>query len=364
MDEESDIALHYMKREITWDNVKDLDVSMWCKVFEILTTYRRKLCNILKFKGWTKIFIEFRKSSWSFDDGIIKDNSCGGEIIIRLQVLQQEMMRKLQERRVRNWVGEKLKHGARMKTELDVLGESEGDIGPTMSQSYDWLRKPYMLNEKVYHWAIKVKLDILPCRSNLHKWKLSRSKRCCKCNHHNETTHHVLNGCKWRLNKKLYTVRHNAIQDLVVEELKLSVTRKNSKSHDPNEVILVDSVPLPAFLTINLRPDLQVLKYIVVPNRKSNYMVDFKCPDTLSKEYRNIHRKNVAHYGRLMENARGWQSTMETFIVSSNGVEPMCSLRALTSLELPRREAQNVIAKASLLAIKESYKLLRNTLKQ
>ena len=222
-----------------------------------------------------------------------------------------------------------------------------------------------MLKEQEYHWAIKVKLDILPCRANLHKWKLSRNKNCMKCRNTTETTHHVLNGCPWRLNKKLYTIRHNAIQDLIAEEITKRIENTSpsqNRNHDPNELILCDKVPLPEFSTSNLRPDLQLMKFIEDPQRKSNFMVDFKCPDTLTRDYRGTHRRNVEKYSGLVNNATEWNSSIETFIVSSNGVVPKCSLTALKSLEYSAREAQRTIARASFLAIKQSYKLLRKTI--
>ena len=270
-------------------------------------------------------------------------------------------MRKLQENRAEN-LKRLVKHGARLRAETEVRDEVEGDVGKTLSQSYDWLRKSYMLKEKVYHWAIKVKLDILPCRGNLHQWGLSPNKMCLQCRHNNETTHHVLNACSGRLNYKLYTRRHNAIQDLIGEEVKLRKSRTHGKDCDPNEILLCDKVPLPEYSATNMRPDLQLLKFIDNPNKKSNFMVDIKCPEVLTVDYRGTHRRNVRKYGVLVNNAIGWNSRIETFIVSSNGVVPNCSLKALMSLELSRREAQRVIAKASFLAINQSYKLLSNTL--
>ena len=138
--------------------------------------------------------------------------------------------------------------------------------------------------------------------------------------------------------------------------------RTHGKDCDPNEILLCDKVPLPEYSATNMRPDLQLLKFIDNPNKKSNFMVDIKCPEVLTVDYRGTHRRNVRKYGVLVNNAKGWNSRIETFIVSSNGVVPNCSLKALMSLELSRREAQRVIAKASFLAINQSYKLLSNTL--
>jgi hypothetical protein len=360
-------AVNFLIQEINWPNIRSFCPSLWNKTFNVLATCRKKLCDKLKYRGWSKVFIEFEKLSWTFWNGSIKDTSGEEDVTINTDKLQQVMMRKLQVSRVKTWVG-KVKHGARRKAELEHAPQLENeqyDIGETLPQSYDWLRKPYMLKEQEYHWAIKVKLDILPCRANLHKWKLSRNKNCMKCRNTTETTHHVLNGCPWRLNKKLYTIRHNAIQDLIAEEITKRIENTSpsqNRNHDPNELILCDKVPLPEFSTSNLRPDLQLMKFIEDPQRKSNFMVDFKCPDTLTRDYRGTHRRNVEKYSGLVNNATEWNSSIETFIVSSNGVVPKCSLTALKSLEYSAREAQRTIARASFLAIKQSYKLLRKTL--
>jgi hypothetical protein len=246
------------------------------------------------------------------------------------------MMQKLQELRVSNWIG-KVKHGARRKAEVTPEGMDENDIGDVMPQSYDWLKKPYMLREKVFSWAVKAKLDLLPCRGNLFQWNLSRNKTCLKCRGRAETTHHVLNGCPWRLNAKLYTARHNAIQDLVANEVQQRSVRTNpcsvreKRDFDPEEALLCDKSPFAEFSSSNLRPDLQLVKFMNDPVRKSNFMVDIKCPDVLSRDYRGTHRRNTQYYRALVNNVVNWTASIETFVVSSNGVVPMCSLRALQS---------------------------------
>ena len=68
------------------------------------------------------------------------------------------------------------------------------------------------------------------------------------------------------------------------------------------------------------------MKFVEDRHRKSNFMVDFKCPDTLTRDYRGTHRRNVEKYRGLVNNATEWNSSIETFIVSSNGVVPKCSL--------------------------------------
>ena len=100
---------------------------------------------------------------------------------------------------------------------------------------------------------------------------------CLMCRHPNETTHHVLNGCEARLGK--YAGRYDRVLDHLAEVAKMrSANKPDSESYDPDEVILVDKVPLPEYMRINLRPDLQLMKFINNNNnnstRKSNFIVD------------------------------------------------------------------------------------------
>ena len=76
-----------------------------------------------------------------------------------------------------------------------------------------------------------------------------------------------------------------------------------------------------------------LMKFVEDRHRKLNFMGDFKCPDTLTRDYRRTHRRNVEKYRGLVNNATEWNSSIETFIVSSNGVVPKWSLGALKSLE-------------------------------
>ena len=364
LDKYSTNIVEELEKEIKLENIDKVNSVTWNKTIKILENFPGKICNKIKYKGWSKIFNIFKEISWELVENKIIENK-EEKKEIKLDNIQKNMMERLQMKRKENMM-KKIKHGARMKAGINPNSNGRDlEIGNTLSQSNDWLRKTFLLSEQEFKWAIKVKLDILPCKVNLKKWNLVQSKRCKKCKRRNETTHHILNGCKWRLNKNLYTVRHNAIQNLIVEEIKIAQeeVEKISNIKNIDYIVLVDKEPLPEYKITNLRPDLQIIKKSSNPYRKSsNSILDVKCPDILSREYKNIHRRNVEKYSDLLRNDEKWTSTLETIIVTSNGVVPQCSLYALKSLNFETRKALKILSKLSILAIKQSFKVLKNTM--
>ena len=88
-----------------------------------------------------------------------------------------------------------------------------------MLEKYDMIRKSYMFNLKkgTLKFLLNSCLDTLPTQNNLLQWGKSASDLCKLClqagaelqGRTQETTNHILNGCKVVLHQKRYTWRHN-----------------------------------------------------------------------------------------------------------------------------------------------------------
>ena len=83
----------------------------------------------------------------------------------------------------------------------------------------DIIQKSYMFNLKkcTMNFLLNSCLDTLPTQTNLLQWGKSASDLCKLClqagaelqGRRQETTNHILNGCKVALHQKIYTWRHN-----------------------------------------------------------------------------------------------------------------------------------------------------------
>jgi len=77
---------------------------------------------------------------------------------------------------------------------------------------------------------------ILPCPSNLFRWKLSTDSLCTLCKTPSATVSHILSGCKVALKQGRYTYRHDDILAGIVKCLRdfLAIYNPSLPSEDDN----------------------------------------------------------------------------------------------------------------------------------
>ena len=73
------------------------------------------------------------------------------------------------------------------------------------------------LPQPLVSFCIQSAFNILPCPSNLFRWKLSEDSSCSLCKSPKATVAHVLSGCKITLDQQCYTYRHDSILRIIVE---------------------------------------------------------------------------------------------------------------------------------------------------
>ena len=73
------------------------------------------------------------------------------------------------------------------------------------------------LPQPLVSFCIQSAFNILPCPSNLFRWKLSEDSSCSLCKSPKATIAHVLSGCKIALDQQRYTYRHDSILRVIVD---------------------------------------------------------------------------------------------------------------------------------------------------
>ena len=73
------------------------------------------------------------------------------------------------------------------------------------------------LPQPLVSFCIQSSYNLLPCPSNLFRWKLSLDSLCFLCKSPKATVSHILSGCKVALDQKRYTFRHDSILRVIIE---------------------------------------------------------------------------------------------------------------------------------------------------
>jgi hypothetical protein len=230
---------------------------------------------------------------------------------------------------------------------LELQGEclrrlrSDASRGDALSESFTWLRKPWLLSDQQFGWQIKCFLNLIPCRWNLHQWKKKPDKVCQFCRLSAETPMHALNGCKSQLRYSMYKRRHDAIQDVVADACT-----------DAGFTLTVDQCVRSQLCSHSFRPD--IVKYDDAAQEA--VMVDAKSP-FLGRSFDSVDPKNKQKYGFYVPRLRskGWSNSVHTLMCSSSGVIPKCTKDALVALGLPRTVIKPCLEKINIACIKAGY---------
>ena len=192
---------------------------------------------------------------------------------------------------------------------LEMQGEGVRNLcspiyGKSSPASFTWLRKPWLVTDAEFSWAIRTHLALLPVKWNLFQWKKSSNKTCRHCKSRPESVSHALNGCHVQLKRGIYTKRHNMVLDTLEESC------RNAKFDIAKEcTVRADVISHGS----SLRPDLQ--KYDDI---KKTTLVDVKCPCP-GQKYHSTHTSNLRKYKFFVHRAKkcNWNLTVNTFILSS-----------------------------------------------
>ena len=151
----------------------------------------------------------------------------------------------------------------------EIGDKPKGDFHPA---SFEFLRRPWLLSDRNYSFALQARTECLPCGTNLHQWYKSPPYcRRSSCRRIKDTGNHRLNACKSRL--PLYRDRHDAILSTISSYCDTNI-QDSCDAVDYN--LLWDQTTPPEYYGSgsSLRPDIQ----LIVGPRISATLLDLKVP--------------------------------------------------------------------------------------
>ena len=182
-----------------------------------------------------------------------------------------------------------------------------------------WSSTIITLPERVLRFALNSLTDTLPHNDNLHLWRSIPSPSCTLCGER-QTLLHVLNGCRYALEKRRYDDRHNDILECIHAFLANQLTPSQNITVDlPNQFY---SFPQQAACT-NSRPD------IVIWDKSAITIIELTVPFELCIE--SAVTRKTERYSELLSTCRksGYQANLMTLKVGSRGFIHTASFDAL-----------------------------------
>ena len=147
---------------------------------------------------------------------------------------------------------------------LPVQGALVGDDTSLADEA--WATAVSTVPNRVMKFSLNAVCDTLPHRSNLKKWGKLLSDTCPLCKEGRQTLSHILNNCQKALNLRRYTIRHDAV---------LQVIHQSIRDHLPDQYSCTVDLPehgyhFPVHIHPNngLRPDIvlwsTVLRHVCI----------------------------------------------------------------------------------------------------
>lgn len=172
-----------------------------------------------------------------------------------------------------------------------------------------WASTLDMLPENIFKWSLNAVVDMVPHKTNLHRWNRSPTNLCPLCKG-KQTLCHVLNNCPIALNQGRYTWRHNQV---------LSIIKDFIQEHLLDGYVIECDLPGNVYRFIRdnsaslLRPD------IVIFNRSNKKM--FMCELTIPFEegIENAHERKTEKYEELVGSLQ-YDVSFEAIEVGSRGM--------------------------------------------
>lgn len=226
-----------------------------------------------------------------------------------------------------------------------------------LSNSY-MIRQNYPIGDKFFRFAIRCRANLLGTpefNELIHGAVHTPCPRCLnQGDSHTQSLSHILNGCIYSY--RLYTERHNRIQNVLIEYLK-----ENPDIQEIYEDKSINIIDIPDNLK-RLRPDIVtwsnnrnkcLIIEISVPYGKKNYD-----EDTLSDVY--LHKKEK--YSEIVSflRDRNIDVTFCVVIVSSIGAVFKESINDINRIIKNKKQAKSAIRRISANAILGSLKIWNN----
>ena len=214
-----------------------------------------------------------------------------------------------------------------------------------------WVKAIQDLPPEPLKFILNASLNTLPTNSNLHRWGKKASDICTLCRVSSQSLEHILNNCSKAMELRRYSLRYDAVLDVIGDFI---------KSHlPPTFSVTVDSLSevysFPHHITpTNLRPDIVWW----CDGRRELWLLEL----TISYETKvaNARSRKRAKYLDLVEAGRaaGYKTSLITLEVGSRGMlgeDDMTQLKE--AFDAPTKEFTSLCLRAIRAAILGSFSI-------
>ena len=214
--------------------------------------------------------------------------------------------------------------------QLQIQGEMARSWEVTSPDT--WMKAAQGLPPEAFKFVLNASLRSLPTNANLHLWGKKASDACSLCHGARQTLAHVLNNCPVAMNLRRYSIRHDAVLEVIASFVKKHLPSYYSISIDSPSNIYT----FPHHITpTDLRPD------IVWWNDEKKELWLFELTISFESLVEDARRRKRAKYHDLVEAGRaaGYKSELITVEVGSRGMVGVSDFAALGTFSMPQRRS-------------------------
>lgn len=252
-----------------------------------------------------------------------------------------------------------------------------------------WKNLLYGIDEKVIKFVLHSSINWIKTPDLLKLWGKGKTDRCKLCNHKPCSIHHIISNCKFALNDKRYTWRHDSVLltmdhflrphvkdhnasnkakkiPHVLDSFVRSGEKKSVASAAPPCRSLLDGasdwkiltdfesnklVFPPEILSTNLRPDIVIWSI----SRKRVVLLELTCP--AEEGFANATTRKLIRYDELMELIRraGWEPFHYPFEVGARGFVARSTFRCISAVGLKPTTKRQLIKALGTICARCSY---------
>ena len=251
-----------------------------------------------------------------------------------------------------------------------------------------WRNLLYGIDEKVIKFVLHSSINWIKTPDLLHLWSKIKSARCSLCEHKTCSIHHIIANCKFALNDKRYTWRHDSVlltmdrflrphieehnTSNVAQKIpkiresfvrpgqkapkKLSCCHKSALDGASDWKILTDFehdklVFPPEILSTNLRPDMIIWSVSL----KRVILLELTCPAEENFAYASA--RKLDRYDELLELIRraGWDPSLYPFEVGARGFVASSVFKCISVLGLKPAAKKHLIKALGSVVARCSY---------
>ena len=207
------------------------------------------------------------------------------------------------------------------------------------------------LPSEAFKFVLNASLGSLPTNVNLHLWGKKASDTCSLCHGSRQTLLHVLNNCLVAMELRRYSIRHNAVLEVIASFVKAHLPSHYSIFIDSSS----DTYTFPHHIVpTNLWPD------IVWWSDEKKELWLFELTISFETLVEDARRRKTAKYHDLVEAglAAGYRSKLITVEVGSRGMVDVSDFTALRyALDASKKEFSAMTTQVICTAILESFKI-------